>query len=238
MTCSDGSVPFLITASCLWNSMGSLCWPPAGRCCRGDVGTVWLSLEINGDPEVSRPLFLLRSKKMKNKNTSSEMKKFTWFNLHWEPVTAILRPCASLYWAADCWCLNPCVPAFLFLFPLHTLPSPAFCLCVWVCVYSSLCLWIRWRLCLWEFTDSKGSMKGGDSEPIIFSLMVPRVQGWATTKRLQETSILDKPAPPSLRCHSVGINSQLSGGEWSARCNTHSDTHAVMDTHTHTRTQQ
>lgn len=168
------------------------------------------------------------------------MKKFTWFNLRWEPVTAILRTCASLYWAADCWCLNPRVPAFLSLFlSSYTIFPLWFSVCVYkcvrVCVHFSLCLWIRWRLCLGEFTDSKGSMKGGDSEPIIFSLMVPRVQGWATTKRLQETSILDKPAPPSLHCHSVGINSQLSGGEWSAHCNTNS---ADMNTHTHNTQQQ
>lgn len=170
----------------------------------------------------------------RNPTTSSEMKKFTWFNLRWEPVTAILRPCASLYWAADCWCLNPRVPASLslFLFP-YALPSPAFCFCVYVCecVYISLCLRIRRCLCLEEFTDSKGSMKGGDSEPIIFSLMVPRVQGWATTKRLQETSILDKPAPLSLCCHSVGISSSsLEENE----AHTAVDAHAVMNTHTNT----
>ncbi len=150
--------------------------------------------------------------------------------------------CFLIYWAADCWCLNPRLPAFFSLFLSSYALFPlwlSICVfkCVSVCVHFSLCLWIRWRLCLREFTDSKGSMKGGDSEPIIFSLMVPRVQGWATTKRLQETSILDKPAPPSLHCHSVGINSQLSWGEWSTHCNTNSDTHAVMDTHTHTHIQ-
>lgn len=139
----------------------------------------------------------------------------------------------------SCWLLvfKPscaCLPFFLFPFSLtlSSLSGVLFvctCVCVRVCVHFSLCLW---RLCLREFTDSKGSMKGGDSEPIIFSLMVPRVQGWATTKRLQETSILDKPAPPSLHCHSVGINSRLSGGEWSTHCNARSDTHAAMDTHT------
>ena len=160
------------------------------------------------------------------------MKKFTWFNLHWEPVTAILRTCFLIL---SCWLLvlKPSCACVSFSFPflLHTLPSTPFCLCVYVCecLHFSLCLWIRWRLCLGEFTDSKGSMKGGDSEPIIFSLMVPRVQGWATTKRLQETSILDKPAPPSLRCHSVGINSPEETEAHTAT-QTH-DTHAVMDTH-------
>lgn len=131
-----------------------------------------------------------------------------------------------------CWLLNPQILAFLSLscsFSTLFLLYSSLILGIWVrgYVYISLHLWIHWRLCLKEFTDSKGSMKGGDSEPIIFSLMVPRVQGWATTKRLQETSILDKPAPPSLYCHSVGINSQLSGEEWSTHCNTHTakDTH-------------
>ncbi len=149
----------------------------------------------------------------------------------------LILSCWLLVFKPLCACLS-----FSFTFLLHTpFPLPlSVCvyICVRVCVNFSLCLWIRWRLCLGEFTDSKGSMKGGDSEPIIFSLMVPRVQGWATTKRLQETSILDKPAPPSLHCHSVGINSQLSGGEWSTHCSTYSDTHAVMDTHTYTHTHQ
>lgn len=128
----------LIVVSCLWNSMGSLCWPLTGLCPagdRGNMGPLWLSLEINGGPEVLGPLFLLCSKKTKKeKKTSSEMKKFTWFNLHWEPVTAILRTCASLYWAADCWCLNPCVPAFLSLFPFSYTLFPLWrSVCVYVC---------------------------------------------------------------------------------------------------------
>lgn len=167
------------------------------------------------------------------------MKKFTLFNLRREPVTGILRTCASLYWAAA-GVLNPHVPAFPSLFPFFCTLSflyGSLFVGIWVreCVYISLHLWIRWRLFHREFTDSKGSMKGGDSEPIIFSLMVPRVQGWATTKRLQETSILDNPVPPSLHCHSVGINSQLSGGEWSTQYTaTQNVTHMQLWTHTHT----
>lgn len=109
-----------------------------------------------------------------------------------------------------------CLPFPLIHF-LHTISTLWLSVSIWAreCLDISLHLWIRWRLRLGEFTDSKGSMKEGDSEPIICGLMVPRVQGWATTKRLQETSIPDQPAPLSLHSQSVGINSQLSGEEWS-----------------------
>lgn len=62
----------------------------------------------------------------------------------------------------------------------ESLLSPALCLCSRVRVSEHA------GACVSEFTDSKGSMKGGDSEPIIFSLMVPRVP--STTKRRAETS--------------------------------------------------
>lgn len=47
-------------------------------------------------------------------------------------------------------------------------------------------------------------MKGGDSQPIIFSLMISRVQS-VQQQDIQETSILDKPAPSSLRCAGISL---------------------------------
>ncbi|KAK7933994.1 hypothetical protein WMY93_004890 [Mugilogobius chulae] len=79
--------------------------------------------------------------------------------------------------------------------------------CVEVCVCAvtmAACTFLPRCSCLSESSPTlKGSMKGGDSEPIIFSLMVPRVQGRSyTTKRLRETSIRgDNLGTGSARAH-------------------------------------
>lgn len=87
------------------------------------------------------------------------------------------------------------------------LPFPAHVSTYFVCIMT-VCMWMR--LGLGEFRDSKGSMEGGDSQPIIFSLMVPGGQGEQQQKCRQETSTPDKPAPPSLHgCHTDAAGSMF-----------------------------
>jgi len=84
-------------------------------------------------------------------------------------------------------------------------------------------------VCLGEFTDSKGSMEGGEPEPIIFSLMAPGGRrGRATTKRLQETSMVEQ----LLHLSAAAV---WASTLW-RRAHTHTHTRTRTHTHTHTRT--
>lgn len=122
--------------ACLWNTMGSLCWPVAGLYSsfdRGDVGPVWLSAEIKGGSGVFGPLLLFHLiKGNKNWRNSLEL--------------AVAENECLLLWVLcfltlSCWllmfkplCFFMCL-SFPFLFS-NSQPSPLF---PFVCVHACTC---------------------------------------------------------------------------------------------------
>lgn len=143
----------LLSVACLWNSMGSLCWPVAGLYSsfdRGDVGPVWLSPEINGGSGVFGPLFLFHLIRGNKNLTFLEMKKFTLTVAEDECLLLLCfltLSCRLLMFKPLCFfmCLS-----FPFLFS-NSQPSPLF---PFVCVHACTCERECVRFSISEYTGA------------------------------------------------------------------------------------